>query len=75
MVSVIKCTQSVLEEAIENNGTTISDFRGLMTNRKFQQFQKVYNKKEQPCPDWGIPIQRIVSSKEALFFVLNVSIN
>ena len=66
---IIKYTKSVLEEAIKNNGTTISDFRRVDDKTgKFQKFLKVYNKKEQPCPDCGIPIQRIVQQQRSTFF-------
>ena len=66
---IIKYTQSVLEEAIENNGTTISNFRRVDDKTgKFQQFLKVYDKKEKPCPDCGIPIQRIVQQQRSTFF-------
>ena len=66
---IIKYTQSVLEEAINNNGTTISNFRRVDDKTgKFQQFLKVYDKKEKPCPDCGIPIQRIVQQQRSTFF-------
>ena len=66
---IIKFTQEVLGEAIENNGTTISDFRRVDDKTgKFQQFLKVYDKNEQPCPDCGVPIQRIVQQQRSTFF-------
>ena len=66
---IIKYTQFILEEAIKNNGTTISDFRRVDDKTgKFQKFLKVYDKKEQPCPDCGIPIQRIVQQQRSTFF-------
>ena len=66
---IIKYTQSVLEEAIENNGTTISNFRRVDDKTgKFQKFLKVYDKKEKPCPNCGIPIQRIVQQQRSTFF-------
>ena len=66
---IIKYTQSVLEEAIENNGTTISNFRRVDDKTgKFQKFLKVYDKKEKPCPNCGIPIQRIVQHQRSTFF-------
>ena len=66
---IIKNTQSVLEEAIENNGTTISDFRRVDDKTgKFQKFLKVYDKKEHPCPDCGIPIKRIVQQQRSTFY-------
>ena len=66
---IIKYTKSVLEEAIENNGTTISNFRRVDDKTgKFQQLLKVYDKKGEPCPDCGIPIQRIVQQQRSTFF-------
>ena len=66
---IIKFTQAVLKKAIENNGTTISDFRRVDDKTgKFQQFLKVYDKKEQPCPDCGVPIQKIVQQQRSTFF-------
>ncbi len=54
---------------VENNGTTISDFRRVDDKTgKFQQFLKVYDKNEQPCPDCGVPIQRIVQQQRSTFF-------
>ncbi len=66
---IIKHTQSVLKDAIENNGTTISDFRRVDDKTgKFQQFLKVYDKKDQPCTNCGIPIQRIIQQQRSTFF-------
>ena len=66
---IIKYTKSILEEAIKNNGTTISDFRRVDEKTgAFQQFLKVYDKKEQPCTECGTPIQRIVQQQRSTFF-------
>jgi formamidopyrimidine-DNA glycosylase len=66
---IIKYTQSILEEAIKNNGTTISDFRRVDDKTgKFQQFLQVYGKNKQACPKCDVPIQRIVQQQRSTFF-------
>ena len=58
-----------IKAAIENNGTTISDFRRVDDKTgKFQQFLKVYDKKDQPCTNCGVPIQRIIQQQRSTFF-------
>ena len=66
---IIKHTQSILEEAIKNNGTTISDFRRIDDKTgKFQQFLQVYGKHNQACLECDVPIQRIVQQQRSTFF-------
>ncbi|HBD28746.1 MAG TPA: DNA-formamidopyrimidine glycosylase, partial [Deltaproteobacteria bacterium] len=66
---IIKYTKYILQEAIKNNGTTISDFRRVDDKTgAFQQFLQVYDKKEQPCTECGTPIQRIVQQQRSTFF-------
>ena len=66
---IIKNTQSILKEAIKNNGTTISDFRRVDDKTgKFQQFLQVYGKNKQACPKCDVPIQRIVQQQRSTFF-------
>ena len=70
--NIVKHTQIILEQALKNNGTTISDFRRIDDKTgKFQQFLKVYGKNNQPCPKCGIPIQRIVQQQRSTFFCLD----
>ena len=70
--NIVKYTQIILEKALKNNGTTISDFRRIDDKTgKFQQFLKVYGKNNQPCPKCGIPIQRIVQQQRSTFFCLD----
>jgi formamidopyrimidine-DNA glycosylase len=48
--SIVKETKQVLQEAIEMNGTSISDFRRVdEKSGEFQHFLRVYQKKE--CPE------------------------
>ena len=66
---IIKHTQNILKEAIENNGTTISDFRRVDDKTgAFQEFLQVYGKNNQPCPECGVTIQRIVQQQRSTFF-------
>jgi formamidopyrimidine-DNA glycosylase len=66
---IIKYTKYILQEAIKNNGTTISDFRRVDDKTgAFQQFLQVYDKKEQPCTECRTPIQRIVQQQRSTFF-------
>ena len=58
-----------LEEAIKNNGTTISDFRRVDDKTgKFQQFLQVYGKDNQACLECDVPIQRIVQQQRSTYF-------
>ena len=66
---IIMYTQSILEEAIKNNGTTISDFRRVDDKTgEFQNFLQVYGKNNQACPVCNVPIQRIVQQQRSTFF-------
>ncbi len=66
---IIKYTQNILEEAIKNNGTTISDFRRVDDKTgAFQQFLQVYGNNNKACPECNVPIQRIVQQQRSTFF-------
>lgn len=66
---IIRYTQNILEEAIKNNGTTISDFRRVDDKTgAFQQFLQVYGNNNQACPECNVPIQRIVQQQRSTFF-------
>tara|TARA_Y100001970_G_scaffold280642_1_gene389944 strand:+ start:3328 stop:4155 length:828 start_codon:yes stop_codon:yes gene_type:complete len=70
-VKIVNFTREVLEEAIANNGTTISDFRRVDDKTgQFQKFLNVYGKKNEPCTKCGTPIQRIVQQQRSTFFCL-----
>jgi len=67
--NIIKFTKIILQEAIEKNGTTISDFRRVDEKTgEFQKFLKVYGKNNLPCPKCSVPIQRIVQQQRSTFF-------
>jgi formamidopyrimidine-DNA glycosylase len=53
--------RQVLADAINNRGTTFADYRdgwGFTGNN--QNFLNVYDRKAQPCPRCGTPIERVV---------------
>lgn len=66
---IIQATQEILETAIHKNGTSISDFRQVDEKTgEFQNFLKVYDKTEKPCPRCSTPIQRIVQQQRSSFY-------
>ncbi len=53
--------RTVLARAVDNRGTTFSDFRdGWGYRGDNQQFLNVYDRAGRPCPRCGTPIERIV---------------
>ena len=62
-------TRSVLNEAIEKNGTSISDFRRVDEKTgEFQNFLRVYEREGKPCVSCGMPVQRIVQQQRSSYF-------
>ena len=62
-------TRSVLNEAIEKNGTSISDFRRVDEKTgEFQNFLRVYEREGKPCVNCGMPVQRIVQQQRSSYF-------
>ncbi len=63
-----KCRE-IMSLAIANRGTTFSDYR--LTNGKggeFQNFLKVFQKEDKPCPTCQKPIQRLNQNQRSTFF-------
>ncbi|MBN2829001.1 MAG: bifunctional DNA-formamidopyrimidine glycosylase/DNA-(apurinic or apyrimidinic site) lyase [Candidatus Cloacimonetes bacterium] len=66
IIRVITATKEVLAEAILHNGTSISDFRNIDDKPgEFQNFLRVYQKKE--CP-LGHPTERIKIAGRSTYF-------
>ena len=62
-------TRLVLNEAIEKNGTSISDFRRVDEKTgEFQNFLRVYEREGKPCVSCGMPVQRIVQQQRSSYF-------
>ena len=66
---LIKSIQRLLKQAIECNGTTISDFRSVDDKTgRFQKFLRVYGKTNQACSICQCPIQSIKQQQRTSFF-------
>ena len=66
MVPIIR---DVLSEAIEAGGSSLRDYR--QTGGELGYFQhrfRVYDRADEPCPDCGRPIRRIVQSGRSSFY-------
>ena len=63
---IVEQTKIVLKEAIEKNGTTISDYRSVEDQSgQFQNFLRVYQKKKCKC---GTEIKRIKMAGRSAYF-------
>ena len=70
---ILQSINFILLLAIKKNGTSISDYRGIdFKTGEFQNFLKVYGKKNTPCFDCGKTIQKIKKDKGAPIIVLLV---
>ena len=59
----------VFSEAIENNGTTFSNFRDSSGEAgNFQDFLRVYQKEGKPCPACGTEIVRVDQSGRGTYY-------
>ena len=66
---IVSATERVLLEAIERNGTTISNYRQVDDKAgDFQNFLRVYGKAGENCPDCGTGIVRAVIGGRSSFF-------
>lgn len=62
-------TIEVLKSAIENQGTTFSDYRQSNGEKGiFQKFLKVYNREDMPCLTCGLPIKRMMQNQRSTYF-------
>lgn len=59
--SLYSAIRHVLATSIERRGTTLADYRDAWgSSGDNQNFLNVYNRKDQPCPRCGTPIERMV---------------
>lgn len=66
---ILRCMRRILKQAIQLNGTSISDFRRVDDKTgTFQNFLKVYGKGDQPCLSCQTPIKRIVQNQRSTFY-------
>ncbi len=63
--------QEVLEEAVELEGSTLSDatYRTALNEPgRYQARHRVYGREAQPCPTCGTSIRRIIQAQRSTFF-------
>ena len=64
-----EAVRSIIERAIENCGTTFSDFQDTDGSiGSYQRFLKVYGREGEPCPRCGSAIARLVQQQRSTFF-------
>ncbi len=64
-----EATRSIMQRAIENCGTTFSDFQHTDGSiGSYQQFLKVYGREGERCPRCGESIARLVQQQRSTFF-------
>lgn len=62
-------TCAVLAQAIENCGTTFSDFQDAHgVTGSYQRYLRVYGREDDPCHGCGKPVSRIVQQQRSTFF-------
>lgn len=67
--TVAKATRTIIEEAIEHRGTSISDFLdGIGHPGSYQWRRRVYDREGQPCPSCGRPIRARRIAQRSSFF-------
>lgn len=66
---LLESIRTLLEEAIERRGSSISDYVDAQGERgSFQQFHRVYGKEGEPCAVCGSPVKRIVLAQRGTHF-------
>ncbi len=66
---LFRAIRFVLERAVENFGTTYSDFRTVEgSNGRNQFFLQVYQRADEPCPICGTPLKKVVLNSRSTFF-------
>lgn len=69
--AIADATVAILEEAIEHEGSTLSDgtYRNALNqDGGYQNHHRVYDRAGQPCPRCGRPIRRIVQAQRSTYF-------
>lgn len=67
--AILANARSILQSAIEQRGTTIRSFSsGNHEPGSFQNFLKVHQRKGQPCPNCGVPIEQIRVGQRSTYY-------
>ena len=66
---LVRHIRDILNEAILAGGSTLQDFQGTDGAKgSYQQRFLVYDREDEPCPNCGKPIKRIVQSGRSSFY-------
>ena len=66
---VVAAVRSVLAEAIEHRGSTVSDFLdGIGRRGGYQWRRRVYDRRGEPCPACETPIKSVVIGQRSSFY-------
>jgi formamidopyrimidine-DNA glycosylase len=69
IMAIVKTVPTILQQAIDLNGTTFLDYRTAENKTgEFQKMLNVYGKTAEPCPHCDTPIERIVQKQRSSFF-------
>lgn len=67
--SIVEATRTILGEAIEHRGTTMSDFLdGIGRKGGYQWRRRVYDRAGEPCPSCGRALSSVVVGQRSSFF-------
>jgi len=67
--AIVGATRTIIEEAIEHRGTSISDFLdGIGRQGAYQWRRRVYDREGEPCPTCGGPIRAQTIAQRSSFF-------
>ena len=66
---ILENTQKILSLAVKHNGTSISDYRRVDDKKgEFQNFLKVYGRKDEVCSNCNSPIQKAKQRQRSTFY-------
>jgi len=67
--AIVAATRTIIEEAIEHRGTSVSDFLdGIGRPGAYQWRRRVYGRNGEPCPECGRPIRSSRVAQRSSFF-------
>jgi len=66
---IVDATRTIIEEAIEHRGSSVSDFLdGIGRRGGYQWRHRVYGREGEPCPNCGASIRAIVVGQRSSFY-------
>ena len=69
LTGITSSVKKILKKAIQYNGTTILNYRGVDNKTgQFRSMLKVYGREDEPCVLCGTPIQRIIQAQRSTYY-------